>query len=267
MSSGRFAIATHALAMLSQLEDGYPSEHVAQSINTHPVFLRRVMKSLCTAGLVEAREGFGGGYRLARPACEIALSEVYLATEPAGPIPPSPSEPNDACRIGGGMRVAFAEAARAANESLLEGLAKQTIADIAARAKLEVQKSEKRRPSQSKKSVESRRYTMASSKNVLEVGDANFDSEVLKADLPVLVDFGAAWCGPCKALAPIVAKIADENVGKYKVVAIDIDDAPAVAQKYGIRGVPTLIVFKGGEKKNQHVGLTNKDALLKLLDV
>ncbi|WXA89747.1 thioredoxin [Pendulispora rubella] len=108
---------------------------------------------------------------------------------------------------------------------------------------------------------------MASSKNVLEVGDANFDSEVLKADLPVLVDFGAAWCGPCKALAPIVAKIADENVGKYKVVAIDIDDAPAVAQKYGIRGVPTLIVFKGGEKKNQHVGLTNKDALLKLLDV
>src|SRR4051812_27386062 len=102
--------------MLSELEDGYPSEHVAQSINTHPVFLRRLMKSLCEAGLVEAREGFGGGYRLTRPAREIFLDQVYRATEPSGPIPPSPSEPNATCRIGGGMRAAFAEAARSANE-------------------------------------------------------------------------------------------------------------------------------------------------------
>ncbi|WP_394829890.1 thioredoxin [Pendulispora albinea] len=107
---------------------------------------------------------------------------------------------------------------------------------------------------------------MASSKNVLEVGEGNFDSEVLQSDLPVLVDFGATWCGPCKAIAPIVAKIADENVGKYKIVAVDIDDSPKLATQYGIRGVPTLLVFKGGAKTQSHVGLTSKENLLKLLE-
>src|SRR6185369_4026179 len=107
---------------------------------------------------------------------------------------------------------------------------------------------------------------MGASKNVIEVNDGNFESEVLKADLPVLVDFGATWCGPCKALAPIVDKIADENVGKYKIAKVDIDDSPGVAQKYGIRGVPTVLVFRGGEKKGQHVGLTTKENLLKLLE-
>ncbi len=107
---------------------------------------------------------------------------------------------------------------------------------------------------------------MAGSKNVIEVNDSNFESEVLKADRPVLVDFGATWCGPCKALAPIVDKIADENVGKVKVAKVDIDDSPGVAQKYGIRGVPTVLVFKSGEKKAQHVGLTTKENLLKLLE-
>jgi thioredoxin 1 len=105
---------------------------------------------------------------------------------------------------------------------------------------------------------------MASSKNVLEIDDSNFDAEVLKSKEPVLVDFGATWCGPCKALAPIVDKIADENVGKYKVVKVDIDDAPGVAKKYGIRGVPTVVVFVDGAIKAQHVGLTNKETLLKL---
>ena len=107
---------------------------------------------------------------------------------------------------------------------------------------------------------------MAGSKNVIDVNDGNFDAEVLKADKPVLVDFGATWCGPCKALAPIVDKIADENVGKFKVAKVDIDDSPGVAQKYGIRGVPTVLVFRGGEKRAQHVGLTTKENLLKLLD-
>jgi thioredoxin 1 len=106
--------------------------------------------------------------------------------------------------------------------------------------------------------------TMASSKNVIEIDDSNFENEVLKAKEPVLVDFGATWCGPCKALAPIVDKIADENVGKYKVVTVDIDDAPGVAKKYGIRGVPTVVVFVDGVIKAQHVGLTNKETLLKL---
>ena len=107
---------------------------------------------------------------------------------------------------------------------------------------------------------------MAASKNVVEVTDANFDAEVLKADKPVLVDFGATWCGPCKALAPVVDKLADETVGKYKIVSVDIDDAPGVAQRYGIRGVPAILVFKNGEKTAQHVGVTTKDKLLALIE-
>ena len=107
---------------------------------------------------------------------------------------------------------------------------------------------------------------MAGSKNVIEVTDETFDAEVLKADKPVLVDFGATWCGPCKALAPVVDKLADETVGKYKIVKVDIDDAPGVAQKYGIRGVPTLAVFRAGEKTASHVGVTSKEAILKMLD-
>ena len=107
---------------------------------------------------------------------------------------------------------------------------------------------------------------MGASKNVVEVTDENFDAEVLKADKPVLVDFGATWCGPCKALAPVVDKLADETVGKYKIVKVDIDDAPGVAQKYGIRGVPAILVFKNGEKTAQHVGVTTKDKLLALIE-
>jgi thioredoxin 1 len=106
---------------------------------------------------------------------------------------------------------------------------------------------------------------MAGSKNVVELTDANFDKEVLESQVPVLVDFTATWCGPCKMLSPIVEKIADENVGKYKVGKLDIDDAPGVTQRYGIRGVPTVIVFKAGLKSGQHVGVTNKETLLKLL--
>jgi thioredoxin 1 len=107
---------------------------------------------------------------------------------------------------------------------------------------------------------------MANSKNVVVVDDASFETEVLKADRPVLVDFGATWCGPCKALAPVVDKLADETAGKYKVVTVDVDDAPGVAQRYGIRGVPTLAVFKAGEKTASHVGVTTKENLLALLE-
>jgi thioredoxin 1 len=107
---------------------------------------------------------------------------------------------------------------------------------------------------------------MANSNNVVVVDDSSFETEVLKADKPVLVDFGATWCGPCKALAPVVAGLADESVGKYKIVTVDIDDAPGVAQKYGIRGVPTLAVFRGGEKTASHVGVTTKAKLIELLE-
>lgn len=105
------------------------------------------------------------------------------------------------------------------------------------------------------------------SKNVQVFNQQNFESEVLKSDVPVLVDFTATWCGPCKALAPIVEKIADEFQGKVKVGKLDIDESPDVTARYGVRSVPTVIVFKGGAKSGQHVGLTNRDKLVALLGV
>jgi thioredoxin 1 len=109
--------------------------------------------------------------------------------------------------------------------------------------------------------------TMASSKNVHLFNDLNFETEVLSSDLPVLVDFTATWCGPCKALAPIVEKIADDFQGKVKVGKLDIDESRAVAIKYGIRSVPTVLVFKGGKQAGQHVGLTTRDKLVQLIGV
>ena len=102
-------------------------------------------------------------------------------------------------------------------------------------------------------------------KNILEINDLNFDTEVLKAKEPFLLDFSAVWCGPCKMLSPIVEKIADENLGKIKVGKLDIDDSPGVAAKFGIRGVPTVVVFKDGKESARHVGVTNKETLLKLV--
>jgi thioredoxin 1 len=103
--------------------------------------------------------------------------------------------------------------------------------------------------------------------NVLEINDLNFDGEVLKSAVPFLLDFSAAWCSPCKALAPIVERVADEYKGKVRVGKLDIDDSPVVASKFGIRGVPTVLVFKEGKESGRHVGLTNKETLVKLLGV
>jgi thioredoxin 1 len=103
------------------------------------------------------------------------------------------------------------------------------------------------------------------SANVRVFNDLNFDSDVLKSTEPVLVDFTATWCGPCKALAPIVEQVADELVGKVRVGKLDIDDAPGVASKLGIRGVPTLMVFKNGERAAQMVGLTTKAKILAMI--
>lgn len=102
-------------------------------------------------------------------------------------------------------------------------------------------------------------------KNIIELTDDNFEAEVMQSSVPVLVDFTATWCGPCKVLAPVVESLADEFAGTYKVGKLDIDDAPEVTKKFGVRGVPTVMVFKGGERKGQHVGVTNKETLLKLL--
>jgi thioredoxin 1 len=109
-------------------------------------------------------------------------------------------------------------------------------------------------------------HTMAG-QNIHHFTDENFEAEVLKSDVPVLVDFTATWCGPCKALAPIVEKVADELHGKVKVGKLDIDAAPMITRKYGVRSVPTVIVFKGGAKVVQHVGLTTRDKLVALLGV
>jgi thioredoxin 1 len=102
-------------------------------------------------------------------------------------------------------------------------------------------------------------------KNVQEFNELNFDQEVLKSEVPVLVDFTATWCGPCKAISPLVDQLADEFEGKVKVGKLDIDDAPGVAQRFGIRGVPTLYVFKGGEVVGKMVGAAPKQNIAQLM--
>ncbi len=103
------------------------------------------------------------------------------------------------------------------------------------------------------------------SENVQVFNDLNFDQEVLKADKPVLVDFTASWCGPCRQLAPIIDQVAEELGADAIVGKLDIDEAPVTAGKFGVRGVPTVMVFRGGERAEQHVGLTTKTKLLALV--
>ncbi|HVJ07610.1 MAG TPA: thioredoxin [Acidisarcina sp.] len=100
---------------------------------------------------------------------------------------------------------------------------------------------------------------------IFEVSDATFDQEVLKSDQPVLVDFWAAWCGPCRALAPTVDAIASEYSGKLKVMKMDVDKNPATPGRYGVRGIPALILFKGGQVADQIVGFVPKDTIDKSL--
>ena len=123
-------MAAHALALLARTEEGHPSALLAGSVNTHAVFLRRILRDLVSAGLVEAREGRSGGYHLTRPADRITLAEVYRAVEPDGPLAPSPCEPNLRCPVGAGMRAAFADAAQAAERGMLAALTKRTVADL-----------------------------------------------------------------------------------------------------------------------------------------
>ena len=97
--------------------------------------------------------------------------------------------------------------------------------------------------------------------NVIEFNDQNFDSDVLKAETPVLVDFWAAWCGPCKAIAPIVEEIANDFSGKVKVGKMDVDSNNQVAMRYGIRSIPTLLLFNNGEVVDQVIGNVGKDGI------
>lgn len=96
---------------------------------------------------------------------------------------------------------------------------------------------------------------------VLEVSDATFDQEVLRSEQPVLVDFWAVWCGPCKAIAPIVDKLASTYEGKLKVAKVNVDENGATPSRYGIRGIPTLLLFKGGKVADQIVGYVPQNVI------
>lgn len=108
---------------------------------------------------------------------------------------------------------------------------------------------------------------MHDSPHVQSVTTPTFDAEVLASTVPVLVDFTATWCGPCRALTPILERIAAESGGRVKVVTVDADDAPEIPVRFGVRGYPTIIAFVGGKEVGRQLGVANKEAILRLFDL
>ncbi|MBI2822411.1 MAG: thioredoxin [Acidobacteria bacterium] len=104
------------------------------------------------------------------------------------------------------------------------------------------------------------------SSNILEVTDGNFEQEVLKADKPVLVDFWAAWCAPCRMLAPTVEAIAEQYGGRAKVTKLNVDENNVTSAKYNIKGIPTLLLFKNGVIKEQVIGATSKENIARMIE-
>ena len=104
------------------------------------------------------------------------------------------------------------------------------------------------------------------SENIIHVSDESFEQEVLQSDKPVLIDYWSEWCGPCKMIAPVLDEVASEYSDKVRVAKLNIDDNPATPPKYGIRGIPTLMLFKNGEVEATKVGAVSKAQLIAFLD-
>jgi len=108
--------------------------------------------------------------------------------------------------------------------------------------------------------------SMAENENLLHVTDGDFEQKILQSDMPALVDFWAAWCGPCRTVGPIVEELASEYAGKIRVAKLDVDSNKDTPSKYGVRGIPTLMLFKNGQVVDQIVGAVPKNRIKELLD-